>query len=79
MWHSNLFSHHLESKYTDHDAEYEALIQGLGKETDLKVKSIEVFGDSPLVIKHVRNSMFCTSYHLKNYQQELWSLIDKFE
>ena len=23
--------------------------------------------------------MFCTSYHLRNYQQEVWSLINKFE
>ena len=23
--------------------------------------------------------MFCTSYHLRNYQQEVWNLINKFE
>ena len=46
MWHLNL-----ESKCTNNDVEYEALIQGLRKENDLKVKSIEVFGDSRLVIK----------------------------
>jgi hypothetical protein len=66
----------LESKCTNNDAKYEALIQGIRKVTDLKVKSIEVFGDSRLVIKQVRNFMF---YHLNNYQREVWSLINKFE
>ena len=47
----NYLSCHLESKCTNNDAKYEALIQGLRKEIDLKVKSIEVFGDSRLVIK----------------------------
>jgi hypothetical protein len=34
------FSYHLESKCTNNDAKYEALIQGLRKAIDLKVKSI---------------------------------------
>ena len=61
------FSCHLESKCTNNDAKYKALIQGLRKEIDLNVKSIEAFGDSQLVIKKVRNSMFSTFYHLNNY------------
>lgn len=63
------FSYHLESKCTNNGAKYEALIQGLRKVINLKVKSIEVFGDSRLVIKQVRNFMFNTFYHLNNYQQ----------
>jgi hypothetical protein len=51
-------AYHLESKCTEIDAEYEDLIQGFMKSINLKVKGIEVFGDSRLVIKHVRNSMF---------------------
>ena len=27
----------------------------------------------------MRNSIHCTSNHLKNYQQEVWDLISKFE
>ena len=72
----NYLSYHLESKCTNNDAKYEAIIQGLNKAIDLKVKSIEVFGESRLVIKHVRNFMF---YHLNNYQREVWSLINKFD
>ena len=56
------FSYHLESKCTNNNAKYEALIQGLRKTIYLKVKSIEVFCDSRLVIKQVRKSMFSTFY-----------------
>ena len=73
------FSCHLESKCTNNDAKYEALIQGLRKVIDLKVKSLEVFGYSRLVIKQVINFMFITFYHLDNYHQEVWSLINKFD
>ena len=73
------FPYHLESKCTNNDAKYEALIRGLRKEIDLNFKCIEVFGDSRLVIKQVRNSMFNTFYHLNNHQQEVWNLISKFD
>ena len=70
---------HLEFECSNNVAEYEALIQGLRKELDLKVKCIEVFGDSQIVTKEVRNSINCTSNHLKNYQREVWDLMNKFE
>ena len=69
----------MESECTNNDVEYEDLIQRIWKAIDLKVKSIEVFGDSRLVIKHVRNSTFCTFYHFNNYQREVWSLINKID
>ena len=47
--------------------EYKALVQGLRKTLDLQVKCVEVFGDSELVIKYVRDSIHYTSHHLKNY------------
>ena len=46
-----MIAYHLEFEYTNKYAKYEVLIQGLRKEIDLKVKSIDVFGDSRLVIK----------------------------
>ena len=79
VWHPNYFSCHLESKCTNNNVKYEALIQGLGKAIDLKVKSIEVFGESQLVTKHVRNFMFNTFHHLNKHQQEVWNLISKFD
>ena len=54
-------------------------MQGLRKELDLKIKCIEVFGDSQIVTRQVRNSINCTSNHLKNYQREVWNLMNKFE
>jgi hypothetical protein len=62
------FSYHLESKCTNNDAKYKDLIQRLRKAIYLKVKSIEVFGDSRLVIKQVRSFMFSTFYHLTKDQ-----------
>lgn len=62
------FSCHLKYECTNNDAEYEDLIQGIRKAIDLNFKCIEVFGNSQLLIKLVRNFMFCTSYHLRNYQ-----------
>jgi ribonuclease HI len=75
----NYLSCHLESKCTNNDAKYEALIQGLRKAIDLKVRSIEAFGDSRLVIKQVRNFMFNTFHHLNKHQKEVWNLISKFD
>ena len=59
--------------------EYEALVQGLKKSINMNAIYIEVFGDSQVVIKQVRNYIGCNSYHLKNYQQEVWNLMNKFE
>ena len=70
---------HLEFECTNNVAEYEALVQGLKKALDLRIKCIMVFRDSQIVARQVRNSINCTSNHLKNYQREVWDLINKFE
>ena len=54
-------------------------MQGLRKALDLLVKCIGVFEDSQIVARQVRNLINCTSNHLKNYQREVWELINKFE
>jgi ribonuclease HI len=41
----------LEFQCTNNTAEYEALLQGLRKEVDLKAEKIKVFGDSEIVIR----------------------------
>ena len=69
----------LEFECTNNVAEYEALLQGLRKALDLNIKCIEVFRDSQIVARQVRNSINCTSNNLKNYQQEVWDLMNKFE
>jgi ribonuclease HI len=69
----------LEFQCTNNTVEYEALLQGLKKEVDLKEKKIKVFGDSEIVIRQVRNTIHCLSSHLKHYQLEVWELIKSFD
>ena len=69
----------LEFECTNNVSEYKALMQGLRKTLDLQVKCIDIFRDSQIVTHQVRNSINCTSNHLKNYQREVWELINKFE
>ena len=57
----------LEFECTNNVVEHEDLVQGIRKEIDLKVKCIKVFGDSHIVIRQVRDSIHCSSHHLRNY------------
>ena len=59
-------------------AKYEVLLQGLGKELDMDMRNLIVFGDSEIVVKQVRNAIHCLSPHLKSYQTEVWILMHKF-
>ena len=66
----------LEFDCTNNIAEYEALIQGLYKATDLEIKYLQVLGDSEIISKQVRNTIPCHSGHIKHYHslvQELSS------
>jgi ribonuclease HI len=68
----------LEFECTNNIAEYEALLQGLRKALDMNIQNLVVFGDSEIVVRQVRNSIHCLTPHLKCYQSEVWSLINKF-
>ena len=57
----------LEPGYTDIVAEFETLIQGLGKVVNMNVKYVEVFGGSQKVTKHVKNSMHGISNCMGNF------------
>ena len=57
----------LEFECTNNTAEYEALVQGLKKEIELKVKNLKVYGDSKIVVKQIQNKLHCISPHLKAY------------
>jgi hypothetical protein len=54
-------------------------VQGLKKAIDLGVKELKVFGDSEIIVRQVRNTIHCNSPHLKNYQQEVHRLIERFD
>ena len=66
-----LISCHLEFECTNNTVEYEALVQGLKKAIDLKVKYLKLFGDFEIIVRHVRNTMHCMSLHIKAYEQEV--------
>jgi ribonuclease HI len=68
----------LEFECTNNIAEYEALLQGLRKALDMHIQNLIVFGDSEIVVRQVRNYIHCLTPHLKCYQTEVWSLINKF-
>ena len=64
----------LEFECTNNTTEYEALVQGLKKAIELKVKNLKVYGDSEIIVKQIRNKIHCISPHLKSYQNEVWDL-----
>lgn len=47
----------LEFECKNNTAEYEALVQGLYKAISLNMKHLQMFGDSEIVIKWVRNTI----------------------
>jgi len=57
---------------------YEALVQGLYKAIELNVKYLQVFGDSEIVVRRVRNTIHCLSSHLKHYQSLVQNLTEHF-
>ena len=69
----------LEFECTNNTVEYEALVQGLKKTIELKVKNLKVYGDSEIIVKQVRNTSHCISPHLKAYRTEIWDLVTNFD
>ena len=49
----------LEFECTNNTAEYEALVQGLRKSIEIKVKNLKVYGDSEIIVKQIRNQIHC--------------------
>jgi len=68
----------LEFQCTNNVTEYEALIQGLYKAISLNVKYLQVYYDSEIIVKHVRNTIHCVSRHLKHYQSLAQKLTSHF-
>jgi len=49
------------------------------KSIDMKVKNLNVLGDSQIILDQVRKRIHNNSPHVVRYQHELWSLIDNFD
>ena len=67
----------LDFECTNNTAEYEALVQGIRKAIEFKVKNLKVFWNSEIIVKQIQNQIHCISPHLKAYQSEVWDLLKK--
>jgi hypothetical protein len=61
------FAIHIQPAVTNNQAEYEALFRGLQYLKDVRAVSVEVYGDSELVIKQLNDQYECKSDALRNY------------
>ena len=64
---------------TNNMAEYEACIMGLKAAIDLGIKSLSVFGDSSLVISHIKGEWDMNHPNLIPYKEDVLTLIPYFE
>jgi len=75
----NLVACRLEFECTNNTTEYEALIQGLEKAIDLRVRKIKFFGDSKMVVRQVKNQIHYVSTHLLNYRNKVREQLKMFD
>ncbi|XP_028119295.1 uncharacterized protein LOC114316816 [Camellia sinensis] len=75
------FAYQLEVQHVQscNQAEYEALIIGLELAIEFRIRSLQVFGDSQLVIKQVLGEFKCVSGALEEYLIEVKWLISFFD
>lgn len=73
-----MLAYRLEFQCTNNVVEYEALIQGLYKSIGFNAKYQQVYGDFEIIVKHVRNTIHCVSWHLKHYQSLAQNLNSHF-
>ncbi|XP_057985313.1 uncharacterized protein LOC110656876 [Hevea brasiliensis] len=69
----------LRFDYINNMAEYEACMSGLQATIEIKVKKLEVFGDSALIIYHVKGEWQTKDPKLIPYEKYLLELIKEFE
>jgi hypothetical protein len=61
----------------NNQAEYEALLRGLQYLRDAQAISVEIFGDSELVIKQLNDQYECRNDILRNYYEECKQNLEK--
>jgi ribonuclease HI len=64
---------------TNNQAEYEALLRGLQYLKEVGAVSVEVYGDSELVIKQLNGKYECKSDALRNYYEECREILKSFQ
>ncbi|GMQ09301.1 hypothetical protein CsSME_00052725 [Camellia sinensis var. sinensis] len=75
------FAYQLEEQHIQscNQAEYEALITGLALAIKFKIRSLQIFGDSQLVIEQDLGEFKCVSGALEEYLTEVKWLISFFD
>ena len=73
------YSFHILAICTNNVAEYEALVIGLEVALEMKIQSLEVFGDSLLVIKQMRGEFAVKHENLIPYYEKAKGLLDQFQ
>jgi hypothetical protein len=71
-------SYKLEFEATNNVTEYEALVLGLRAAKDMRIEEISVFGDSELVVHHIKNIYQAKHPRLRTYINEVWDLVESF-
>ncbi|XP_052301368.1 LOW QUALITY PROTEIN: uncharacterized protein LOC127904008 [Populus trichocarpa] len=69
----------LHFECTNNTAEYEACILGLEAALELKIKKLDVYGDSMLIICQVKGEWQTKEEKLRSYQEYLSTLAKEFE
>ncbi|XP_058009606.1 uncharacterized protein LOC131183237 [Hevea brasiliensis] len=69
----------LRFSYTNNVAEYKACVSGLQAAIEMKIKKLEVYGDSALIIYQVKGEWQTKDPKLIPYQKYLLELIKEFE
>jgi hypothetical protein len=64
---------------TNNQVEYEALLRGLQYLREAKAISVEIFGDSELVIKQLNGQYECRNDILRNYYEECKEILKIFQ
>jgi ribonuclease HI len=69
----------IQPTVTNNQVEYEALLRGLQYLKEAKAISVEIFGDSELVIKQLNGQYECKNDNLRNYYEKCKEIIKSFQ
>jgi ribonuclease HI len=69
----------IQPTVTNNQAEYEALLRGLQYLKEAKAISVEIYGDSELVINQLNGQYECRNDILRNYYEECKEILKTFQ